>query len=447
MSATSTDLRQQVLQSVRDYFRTAQPPANFVPGETYIPVTTKVIGSDDLESTVEACLDMWFTAGRFAREFEVTLPPYLGRSTSALLVNSGSSANLLAISSLGAPMLEQFDLKPLGPGDEVITVAAGFPTTVNPIFQNGWVPVFVDVDFETLNALPQAVMEAKTSRTRAVVLAHALGNPYRADIIAQWCRREDLYLVEDCCDALGSTVGSSKAPVGSFGDYATLSFYPAHQITMGEGGAVVFRDGKRRRVAESLRDWGRDCWCEPGKDNTCGKRFAWQLGELPAGYDHKYTYSTVGYNLKATDMQAALGLSQLRKLPQFVEARRRNWKSFYDGIKGSPRLRERLIPVEPTPDTDPSWFGFPVHCSAGLSRERLVSFLEERRVGTRLMFAGNLTKQPAYRGRAYRICGHLHATDEIMARTFWLGVHPALDGARITYMLEQLERGVHQALT
>ncbi len=444
MITTPDDLRREVLKSVRDYFALARAPAKFVAGETYIPVTTKVIDVEDLENIVEACLDMWFTTGRFAREFETTLPLHLGRTTSALLVNSGSSANLLALSSLGASMLESFDMKPLRPGDEVITVAAGFPTTINPIFQNGWIPVFVDVDFATLNALPETVMAARSPRTRAVILAHALGNPYRADVIAEWCRAEGLYFVEDCCDALGATIGSSKAPVGSFGDYATLSFYPAHHITMGEGGAVVCKDGRRRRVAESLRDWGRDCWCEPGKDNTCGKRFGWQLGDLPAGYDHKYTYSSVGYNLKATDMQAALGLSQLRKLPQFVEARRRNWQTLYDGIKASPSLRDRLIPVEPTADTDPSWFGFPVHCDPGISREKLVSLLEARRIGTRLMFAGNVTKQPAYRGLDYRISGTLTATDEIMTRTFWLGVHPALDAERITYMLEQLEHAIHE---
>lgn len=442
--STPKDLRAQVLASARAYFAVAKAPAPFVAGETYIPVTTKVVDADDLELIVDSCLDMWFTTGRFGREFETTLPFHLGRTTSALLVNSGSSANLLAVSSLGSRLLETLGMKPLQPGDEIITVAAGFPTTINPIFQNGWVPVFIDVDFATMNALPETVKAARSSKTRAVILAHSLGNPYRADQIADWCRAEGLYFIEDCCDALGGTIGAAKAPVGSFGDYATLSFYPAHHITMGEGGAVVSKDGRKRRVAESLRDWGRDCWCEPGKDNTCGKRFEWQLGDLPAGYDHKYTYTSVGYNLKATDMQAALGVSQLRKLPQFVEARRRNWRTLYDGVKASPLLRERLVPVEPTPDTDPSWFGFPVHCAPGISREKLVAMLETRRVGTRLMFAGNATKQPAYRGLTYRIHGSLTATDDVMTRTFWLGVHPALDAPRIAYMLERLEDVLRQ---
>ena len=322
----------------------------------------------------------------------------------------------------------------------MITAAAGFPTTVNPILQNGWMPVFVDVDPVTLNATPEAVMAARTPRTRAVVLAHTLGNPYRVDQVAEWCKREGLYLIEDCCDALGARVGNS--PVGSFGDFATLSFYPAHHITMGEGGAVLPSSGKWKRVAESLRDWGRDCWCEPGKDNTCGKRFCWKLGALPEGYDHKYTYSNIGYNLKVTDMQAAIGLSQLRKAGAFIEARRRNWKRLREGVRASPVLSARLRPIEATPGTEPSWFGFPMLCEEGIDREKLVAFLEERKVGTRLVFAGNLTRQPAYRGANYRVHGELKATDAIMARAFWVGVHPALDEARIAYMLEQLEAGI-----
>ena len=339
-------------------------------------------------------------------------------------------------------MMNDLKLKPLEKGDEVITAAAGFPTTVNPIVQNGWIPVFVDVDFMTINALPETVMAARTSKTRAVVLAHTLGNLYRSDILAEWCKKENLYLIEDCCDALGASIGPNDAPVGSFGDYATCSFYPAHHITMGEGGAVISKNGRLKRVAESIRDWGRDCWCEPGKDNTCGKRFGWTLGDLPCGYDHKYTYSNIGYNLKATDMQAAVGLSQLKKLPRFIEARRSNWKKLYDGIKSSRTLSEKLTPVEPTAGTKPSWFGFAIHTAPEVNREKLVEFLENHKVGTRLLFGGNITKQPAYKHVDFRVHGDLTNTDRIMNRTFWIGVHPALDDRKIAYMLEQLESGL-----
>jgi CDP-4-dehydro-6-deoxyglucose reductase, E1 len=428
--------RREILEASKAWFD-GRPKAPFVPGETYIPASAKVVDGDDLELLVDASLDMWLTAGRYSTQFERELPAHFGRKAPAVLVNSGSSANLVAISSLGSTMLSQLKQRPLEPGDEVITVACGFPTTVNPILQNGWVPVFVDVDFRTLNARPEDVMAARTPKTRAVVLAHALGNPYRSDVLAEWCRKEGLYLIEDCCDALGATIGGER--VGSFGDYATVSFYPAHHITMGEGGAVMSRSAQLRRIAESVRDWGRDCWCEPGKDNTCGKRFDWKLGELPQGYDHKYTYSNIGYNLKVTDMQAALGVSQLRKADRFIAARKANWRRLRDGILGSPLLKERLMPAEPTEGTEPSWFGFPIHCAPGVDRTKLVRGLEDRKVGTRLVFGGNLLKQPAYRGARYRVHGELKATDEVMSRSFWIGVHPALDEARIAYMLEQLE--------
>lgn len=440
-SETNAD-RLRILDASREYFKKAHAPKPFVAGETYIPVTTKVMDADDMAFLVDASLDIWLTAGRYAREFESKLPELMGRKTGALLVNSGSSANLVAVSSLGAPMMRDLKMKPIERGAEVITAAAGFPTTVNPIIQNGWVPVFVDVDSRTLNATPEAVMAARTSKTRAVVLAHTLGNPYRSDVISEWCKKEGLYLVEDCCDALGATVGGQS--VGSYADYATLSFYPAHHITMGEGGAVLSRDGRLKRVAESMRDWGRDCWCEPGKDNTCGKRYGWTLGQLPCGYDHKYTYSNIGYNLKVTDMQAAVGLSQLNKVSKFVAARRANWKKLYAGIQSSPVLRERLTPVVPTEGTDPSWFGFPIHADPGIDREKLVAYLEEHKVGTRLVFAGNLTKQPAYQNAEFRIHGDLTATDRIMNHAFWIGVHPALDDEKIQYILEQLEAGVLQ---
>lgn len=433
--------RSRVLDAARDYFQKTQAPREFVPGKTYIPVTTKVLDADDLGMLIDASLDLWLTAGRFSREFEKSISSFFARNTSGLLVNSGSSANLLAVSSLGAPMMKSLKMKPLEKGDEVITAAAGFPTTVNPIVQNGWIPVFVDVDAKTLNATPELVMAARTSKTRAVMLAHTLGNPYRSDVLADWCKKEGLYLIEDCCDALGATIDAQAgtAPVGSFGDYATLSFYPAHHITMGEGGAVIPRDGRLRRVAESMRDWGRDCWCEPGQDNTCGKRYGWTLGQLPCGYDHKYTYSNIGYNLKVTDMQAAIGLSQLKKAEKFIAARRANWKRLHDAFKSSPILRDRFTPVEPTAGTNPSWFGFPVHCAPGLSREKVVQYLEEHKVGTRLVFGGNITKQPAYQGVEYRVHGNLNATDQIMAQSFWIGVHPALTEKQIGYMLEQLE--------
>lgn len=433
-------LREQILSLSQDFFQAKNRQKTFVPGETYLPASGKLLDAEDLKTLMDSCLDLWLTTGRFASEFESKLPSLLGRQVGALLVNSGSSANLLAISALGSPLLKGFGLKPLEKGDEIITVAAGFPTTVNPILQNGWVPVFVDVDLKTLNAIPEKIFSAKTPRTRAVVLAHTLGNPYRADQIAEWCKKENLYFIEDCCDALGASIGSQ--PVGSFSDYATLSFYPAHHITMGEGGAVVSRDGKLKRVAESLRDWGRDCWCEPGKDNSCNKRFGWKLGGLPEGYDHKYTYSSIGYNLKATDMQAALGVSQLKKLGSFVKKRRENWERLYQGVSTSSVLREKLIPVLPTEGTNPSWFGFPLHCASGIPREKVTPFLEEKKVGTRLVFAGNLTRQPAYQGMEYKVVGDLKNTDEIMKNSFWIGVHPSLEKPQIEYMIEQLEKAV-----
>lgn len=441
MTMNASDLRQNVLRAASQYFEGTQAPKKFEPGTTYVPVTTKVLDSEDLSMLIEASLDLWLTAGRFSREFEEKIPTFFGRRNPGLLVNSGSSANLLAVSSLGAPMMRDMKMQPIEKGAEVITAAAGFPTTVNPIIQNGWVPVFVDVDAKTLNALPEAIMAAKTSKTRAVVLAHTLGNPYRSDILSEWCKKEGLYLVEDCCDALGAEVQAGQ-PVGSFGEYATLSFYPAHHITMGEGGAVVARDGRLKRVAESMRDWGRDCWCEPGKDNTCNKRYGWQLGTLPDGYDHKYTYSNIGYNLKVTDMQAAIGLSQLKKVGRFIEARRSNWNKIYQGIQSSPILKSALDPVVATPGSQPSWFGFPMYVEPGLSREKLVAFLEENKVGTRLVFGGNLLRQPAYQNVTHRVHGELKNTDMITTRAFWIGVHPALDDARIQYMLEVLERGV-----
>lgn len=435
------DLRNQILGLCREYFaHTPHAQPTFTAGETYIPVTGKVLSVKDLELLVESSLDMWLTAGRFANEFEAKLPQYFGRTTRALFVNSGSSANLLAVSTLGSPLLKKAGLKPLEKGDEVLTVAAGFPTTVNPIVQNGWTPVFVDVNRATLNAEPEVLMAAAGPKTRAIVLAHTLGNPYRADLLREFCDKNGMFLIEDCCDAFGAKINGQ--PVGSFGEMATLSFYPAHHITTGEGGAVLSKDGRWKKTAESIRDWGRDCWCEPGQDNTCGKRFGWKLGELPEGYDHKYVYSQLGYNLKATDMQAAVGLGQLEKVGGFVEARRRNWSLLRKGIASSPLLSERLQPVEPVPGTEPSWFGFPMHCHDFIDRTRLTRYLEEHKVGTRLLFAGNLLRQPAYLNIERRVVGSLESTDFIMNKTFWIGVHPGLNEAKINYMLEQLEAGV-----
>jgi CDP-6-deoxy-D-xylo-4-hexulose-3-dehydrase len=428
------DPRQEVIEAAKRFYATLQKQKPFVAGESYIPVTVKSVGEEELTHLIDASLDMWLTAGRYAKQFESEFPKFFGRKHKALLVNSGSSANLVAISSLGSRQLSDYGLAPLQPGDEVITLAAGFPTTVNPILQNGWVPVFIDVDLQTLNATIDGIKAAKTAKTRAVVLAHTLGNPFRADLVAAWCAQEGLYLVEDCCDALGATIGD--APVGSFGAFATSSFYPAHHITMGEGGAVIPQDARWRKIAESIRDWGRDCWCEPGKDNTCGKRFCWKLGELPEGYDHKYTYSHIGYNLKVTDMQAAIGIAQLPKLPTFIAQRRANWKKLHTAFKNDSFLNDHFTPIEPTEMTNPSWFGFPLLCNHTINRDRLVRELEEKKIGTRLLFAGNLTKQPAYAHASYRVHGSLTNTDTVMNKLFWLGVHPLLSDEMIQYMVD-----------
>lgn len=437
--------REEVFEAARRVFRQENGPTKaFVAGETYIPPSGKVVDEDDLTALIDASLDMWLTTGRFGIAFEKAIAKEFERKVAGLLVNSGSSANLVAVSSLGAPMLKQVNQTPLERGAEVITVAAGFPTTVNPIIQNGWIPVFVDVDLETANTTLERIQNARTSKTRAVVIAHTLGNPYRSDLISEWCQKEGLYLIEDCCDALGSTIDTEKGTrrVGSFGDYSTVSFYPAHHITMGEGGAVLARDPRLRRVAESMRDWGRDCWCEPGQDNTCGKRFSWKLGDLPEGYDHKYTYTNIGYNLKVTDMQAALGMSQLKKVDHFISKRKANWKVLAEGIESSPALQEHFQVVQPTPQTSPSWFGFAIHCRPHVNRTQVTRSLEEAKVGTRLLFGGNLTKQPAYQGVDYRVCGGLENTDTIMNQSFWIGCHPALDETHLTYVLEQLEKSV-----
>jgi CDP-6-deoxy-D-xylo-4-hexulose-3-dehydrase len=438
------NLRQKSISAAREYFEQAHAKKTFLPGQTYLPASGKVVDADDLEHLIDASLDMWLTAGRYSKQLEAELPQHFGVKSKALLVNSGSSANLLAVSALFAETMKPMGFEPLNVGDEIITVAAGFPTTVNPIIQNGAVPVFVDVDLTTLNAVPESIMAAKSAKTKAVVLAHTLGNPYRSDILADWCAKENLYLIEDCCDALGAAI-TGKGPVGSFGHFSTLSFYPAHHITMGEGGAVFSRDTKLRKVAESVRDWGRDCWCDPGVDNTCKKRFDWQLGDLPQGYDHKYIYSNIGYNLKVTDMQAALGVSQLKKVHSFIEKRRKNWLFLNKGIQDSPLLKESFQVVQPTPGTEPSWFGFPVICQPQISRNKLVRYLEEHKIGTRLVFAGNLLRQPAYKNVKHKVVGSLDNADRITTDAFWLGVWPGLNDEMLAYVLDQLEAGVKAA--
>ncbi len=422
MSSTSPDaveLRRRILELSAEYHELANGPRAFVAGESAVPVAGRVCDAADMMSLVDSSLDMWLTTGRFAAQFERAFARYFG-VRNATLVNSGSSADLLAVTALTSVKLGDRRLKP---GDEVITVAAGFPTTVNPIIQNGLVPVFVDVDIPTYNIDVTRLEEAFSERTRAVVIAHTLGNPFNLEAVTAFVRKHGLWLVEDCCDAVGAEYGGQK--VGTFGDLATTSFYPAHHITMGEGGCVISDKPLLKTIVESFRDWGRDCWCEPGKDNTCGKRFDWELGELPCGYDHKYTYSHIGYNLKLTDMQAAVGVSQLQKLPSFIERRRENFTALRAGLED---LSEFFVLPEATPNSHPSWFGFPIAVreSAPFNRNEVVRFLESRKIGTRLLFGGNLIRQPAYQGIAHRVAGTLHHTDFVMNRVFWIGVYPGI---------------------
>lgn len=439
MNSQAEALRTQILSLVAEYYDVAFAPKPFVPGESPVPVSGRVFDASELQHLVEAGLDFWLTTGRFAAQFEREFAQFMG-VRHAILVNSGSSANLLALSCLTSPKLGE---RALRPGDEVITVAAGFPTTVNPILQNQLTPVFVDVTIPTYNIDASQLEAALSERTRAVMIAHTLGNPFDLDAVVDFARRHDLWLIEDCCDAVGATYRGQK--VGTFGDLATVSFYPAHHITMGEGGCVLTNSGRLKTLVESFRDWGRDCWCEPGKDNTCGKRFDWQLGDLPHGYDHKYTYSHIGYNLKATDMQAAIGVAQLTKLPSFIEARRRNFNFLWQGLSD---LQEHLILPEATPFSEPSWFGFPITIAdaAPFTRNELVRFLEQRKIGTRLLFGGNLIRQPAYRNRPYRVVAALTNTDRILNNTFWVGVYPGLNEAMLSFIVDSIHHFVAQAL-
>jgi CDP-6-deoxy-D-xylo-4-hexulose-3-dehydrase len=427
MSERSDQLRQQILSLTAEYQREAFAARTFVPGSSSVPVSGKVIDADDMSAVVDSALDGWFTTGRWAKEFERKLARFVG-VRSASLVNSGSSANLVALSALTSPKLGARALKP---GDEVITVAAGFPTTVNPIFQNRLVPVFIDVTLPSYEIDVEMLEAARSEKTRAVMIAHTLGNVFDLDAVTAFCRKYNLWLVEDCCDALGSTWKGRK--VGTFGDIATVSFYPAHHITMGEGGAVLTDKPLLQTLIDSYRDWGRDCWCEPGVDNTCGKRFDWQLGTLPCGYDHKYTYSHVGYNLKATDMQAALGVRQMDKLESFIEKRKANFAYLKNALAP---LSEFLILPEATPGSDPSWFGFPIGVKpdAPFTRDQLTKALEAAKIGTRNIFAGNLVRQPAYEGWEYRVVGELTNTDFVMNNVFWIGVFPGLTNEMLDYI-------------
>lgn len=422
----ATSARKGILRQVEDYADLVLRPAEFIPGESPVPVSGKVLDPSDFVALVDSSLDGWLTAGRFTEQFQRALARYVG-ARSSVFVNSGSSANLLALTALTSPKLDKRALKP---GDEVLTVAMGFPTTVNPIIQNGLKPVVVDVELGTYDAIPEMLREAVGPKTRAIMMAHTLGNPFDLGTVQELCKEHRMWLVEDSCDALGSTYDGKRT--GSFGDTATASFYPAHHITTGEGGAVFVKSPLVRQQVESFRDWGRDCYCETGHDNTCLKRFEWQLGDLPAGYDHKYIYGHIGYNLKATDMQAALGLSQLAKLDAFVARRRANFDYLYARLEGA----DGLILPRATPRAEPSWFGFPITLDPEhpVDREELLRFLDARKIGTRLMFAGNILKQPAYRGVDFRVVGDLTNTNIVMRRTFWVGVYPGLTEPMLDYI-------------
>lgn len=425
-------LRHQIGLMVQEYAQQALKPQTFFPGVTAIPPSGKKIDGTEMQYMVEAALDGWLTTGRFNDAFEKQLAAYLGVQH-VLTVNSGSSANLVAFNTLTSAKLGERAIKP---GDEVIGVAAGFPTTVNPVLQFGAVPVFVDIEIGTYNIDASKIEEAITPKTKAIMLAHTLGNPFNLDVVTALCKKHGLWLIEDCCDALGSTYRNQN--VGTFGDIGTLSFYPAHHITMGEGGAVFTNNAELAKIAESFRDWGRDCYCAPGKDNTCGQRFCQQLGDLPRGYDHKYTYSHLGYNLKITDMQAACGLAQLEKLDQFVVQRKLNYAYLYERLSG---CEEFLLLPRATEHSDPSWFGFPITLreNAPVTRTDLLTYLDQEKVGTRMLFAGNLTRQPYMKDMGYRVHGVLTNSDRIMLDTFWIGVQPALTEAMMDYAASKIE--------
>jgi CDP-6-deoxy-D-xylo-4-hexulose-3-dehydrase len=424
------DLRDRILDLVTKFGEISTQEKEFIPGETPVPVSGKVLDSSDFVNLVDSSLDGWLTSGRFTEDFQRKLAKYVG-TRNATFVNSGSSANLVALSALTSPKLGERRLKP---GDEVITVAMGFPTTVNPIIQNGLVPVFVDVELGTYDAIGEQLIKAIGPKTKAIMMAHTLGNPFNLDLVQELCKQHGLWLIEDSCDALGSTYRGQRT--GSFGDTATVSFYPAHHITTGEGGAVFSKSPLVQKQVESFRDWGRDCYCETGHDNTCKKRFEWQLGDLPKGYDHKYIYSHIGYNLKATDMQAALGVSQLEKLDYFVQRRKDNFNYLYSLFEDNPNI---ILP-KATENSDPSWFGFPITLKpdSQINREDLLRHLDEKKIGTRLMFAGNILKQPAYMNINHRVISDLQNTNIVMNNTFWIGVYPGLTSEMLDYSYQTI---------
>lgn len=423
-------IREEILNLVKEYYKKEFGQSDFVHGKTTIPFAGRIFDEEELVALVDSSLDFWLTTGRYAEEFEAKFAEFM-QQKSCMLVNSGSSANLLALSTLTSPLLKNKRLKK---GDEVITVAAGFPTTVNPIIQNGLVPVFVDVELDTFNIKVSEIEQAISEKTKAIMIAHTLGNPFDIHAVQAIAEKYGLYLVEDCCDAVGSTYNGKM--VGTFGDIATTSFYPAHHLTMGEGGSVLTSNPLLKRITTSLRDWGRDCYCDPGCDNTCGRRFKGQYGNLPLGYDHKYVYSHIGYNLKVTDMQAAIGVAQLKKLPAFIEIRKENFKKMYKGLQ---KYEEYLILPKATQNSDPSWFGFPFNVRENnkFTRKDLAEYLEENKILTRQLFAGNMTKQPAYMDKEvnFRVASTLENTDYIMRNTIFIGVYPGIDEVRLNYII------------
>jgi len=431
MNEDIIEIKSKILNLVNNYSNIHFKEKNFIPGVSEVPVSGKVIGALEIQNMVEASLDGWLTTGRFNHQFEDKLSKFLGIKC-LLTVNSGSSANLIAFSTLTSPKLKERAIKK---GDEVISVAAGFPTTVNPIIQCGAIPVFIDVKIPTYNIDENLIEEAITKKTKAIMLAHTLGNPFNIKKVKDICEKYNLWLIEDSCDALGSKFDNKN--VGTFGDLATLSFYPAHHITMGEGGAVFTNSKKLERIAESFRDWGRDCYCEPGKDNTCNKRFGWQLGDLPFGYDHKYTYSHLGYNMKITDMQAACGLAQLDRLEGFIKKRKENFNFLYKNLKD---LEEFLILPEAEKNSEPSWFGFPLSLKRNNKHNRndLIRYLNVNKIGTRLLFSGNLVKQPYMKNVTFKIHGELKNTDFVMENTFWIGVYPGLSIKHLEYCVNKI---------
>ena len=429
---STSELRKKILDLTKEYFELHFKESEFKPGETYINYAGRVFDEDELLTLIDSSLDFWLTAGRYAEQFEKKFAKFLG-SRVCLLTNSGSSANLLAVSALTSKSLGDRRLKN---GDEVITVAAAFPTTVAPIYQNNLIPVYCDIDLGTKNVKIEDLENAVSKKTKAIILAHTLGNPFNIDAVLSVKDKYDLWFIEDNCDALGSTWNGKMT--GSFGDLATSSFYPAHHITMGEGGAVITNGPKLNKIVRSFRDWGKDCWCDPGKDNTCGKRFNWQLGDLPQGYDHKFIFSNIGYNLKVTDMQAAVGVAQLRKLPEFISARRKNFKVYFDYFK---QYENYFVLPKWENKSDPSWFGFflTIKEDAPFTKNQIVNYLENNKVATRMLFGGNIIRQPAYKGKEYRIVSNLKNTDLVMNNGFWIGVYPGLSSEKISYVIEKFE--------